>query len=414
MSQERSPDTSADGGDSGDSEGGTAPPDGITTPDRLVPPDGITTPDRLVPPDGITTPDRLVPSADDDAQTPGSDGRERLWSRQMVLSVSALAVMAALTLTTIVQSPAHSSTPGPGTEDAKPAAELTQAARAPAPAAESPVSSPAPSRTPATTPPPATTPAAPSPSPSATTADPRTSLSRAVKDLGGSGTMSVGVADLDGTASATYDSDRDDRAYDTASIVKVDILATLLLRHQRRGTSLSAGERNLATSMIEVSDNDAAEELWETIGGASGLAAGNATLGLHHTVGGPGDLWGLTQTTAVDQLALLRAVFGSSGSPLSAASRSYVKSLMTSVSAGQRWGVSAADSDGAGFALKNGWLQRTATGLWDINSIGLVTYHGHRLLICVLSSGQRSEQKGIDLVEDAASAAATSFVAGLS
>ncbi|MYS23192.1 Beta-lactamase enzyme family protein, partial [Streptomyces sp. DvalAA-14] len=178
-------------------------------------------------------------------------------------------------------------------------------------------------------------------------------------------------------------------------------------------TYVTQRERELATSMIEVSDNDAAEALWETIGGDSGLASANATLGLRHTVGGSGDLWGLTQTTVADQLTLLRAVFGGGGSPLSAASRGYMKSLMTSISDGQRWGVSAADSDAAGYALKNGWLERTATGRWDINSIGMVTNNGHRLLISVLSSGQASEQKGIDLVQAAAAAAAKSFTAGL-
>ncbi|WP_405580730.1 serine hydrolase [Streptomyces sp. NBC_01190] len=362
---------------------------------------------------------------------------DRWWNRQMVLSVTALAVMAALTLAMIVHPfPARAGT-RPVAKAVTPRPPVTARSAIPqpdvipsgSPVAE--VSPPAPSAAPvtpansatqatqATQAPPTASPVPPAPP--ATTAppvpplDPVKSLARAIADVPGSGTgnLSVGVADLDGAASATYDSDPDDRAYDTASIVKVDILATLLLQHQKAGTYLTSGQRNLATSMIEVSDNDAAEQLWETIGGASGLAAANAALGPRHTVGGPGDLWGLTQTTAADQLALLRAVFGDAGTPLSADSRSYMKSLMTAVSGGQRWGVSAADSDGAGYALKNGWLQRTATGLWDINSIGLVTYEGHRLLISVLSSGQHSERQGIDLVAAAADAAAKTFAQGL-
>ncbi|MFC4035297.1 serine hydrolase [Streptomyces polygonati] len=351
---------------------------------------------------------------------------DRWWTRQLVVSVAALAVMATLTLTAIVHPPSaragsRAESPAASTGPSGPSGPLavtttTEASDLPASASPAPPASP-----PASPPPP---PPSPSPSatvratPAASTApppDPQQALARAIEDVPGSGDgkLSVGVADLDGPAKATYDSDSGDRAYDTASIVKVDILATLLLQHQHAGTNLSAGQRNLATSMIEVSDNDAAEALWEAIGGAPGLGSANATLGLRHTVGGDGDLWGLTQTTAADQLTLLRAVFGAGGSPLSAASRTYMKSLMTSISAGQRWGVSAADSDDAGYALKNGWLQRSATGLWDINSIGLVTYDGHRLLISVLSSGQGSEGKGIDLVEAAASAAAKSFTAAL-
>ncbi|MBM9505388.1 serine hydrolase [Streptomyces sp. KK5PA1] len=274
-----------------------------------------------------------------------------------------------------------------------------------------------PPTTPPTTSPPAAAPvptitvtaasAAPSPSAGRTVAD-------AVTALPGSdtGDVAVAVTDLDGDEVAGYDSaeDSDDDTYDTASIVKVDILAALLLRKQSAGTRMTERERDLATAMIEASDNDAATALWDTIGGSAGLDAANDTLGLAHTSGGSGELWGLTQTTAKDQVTLLRAVFGSH-SPLSAASRTYIAGLMRSVETGQRWGVSAADSDDSGYALKNGWLQRSATGLWDINSIGLVTYQGHELLICVLSAGQHSEAGGIDLVEDVATAAAQAFTA---
>lgn len=212
------------------------------------------------------------------------------------------------------------------------------------------------------------------------------------------------MADLNhGSTAASY---ADGSAtFDTASIVKVDILATLLLRHQKTGTTMTSAERAQATVMIQQSDNNAATALWNAIGRKTGLASANSAFGLRHTEGGSADLWGLTQTTPADQLALLRAVFGSD-SALSTASRDYIKGLMHTVTKGQQWGVSAADEDDSGFALKNGWLQRTATGLWDINSIGEVDYKGHTLLVCVLSSGNHSEKSGIDKVEDAAAAAA--------
>jgi beta-lactamase class A len=259
------------------------------------------------------------------------------------------------------------------------------------------------------TPTPKATTASPTPPPTPTLSAPA-ALADAVNDLDVSGRLSVAVADLDpdGGGTATYNSG-DDTEYDTASIVKVDILSTLLLQHQNAGTELTEGQRALATEMIEQSDNDAALSLWEVIGGAGGLDHANTTLGLHHTTGGTDDLWGLTQTTAGDQIALLRDVFGDD-SPLSSASRAYVSGLMESVTDGQRWGVSAADSDGAGYALKNGWLERTATSRWDINSIGEVTYDGHRLLISVLSSGQLYEQSAIDQVEKVALAAAKAYV----
>jgi hypothetical protein len=44
-----------------------------------------------------------------------------------------------------------------------------------------------------------------------------------------------------------------------------------------------------------------------------------------------------------------------------------------------------------------------------INSIGVVSHHGQRLLIAVLSSGQPSEQTGIQQVQAAARAAAAAI-----
>jgi hypothetical protein len=347
----------------------------------------------------------------------------RLRGRPLAVSVTALAAMAVLTVATIAQSPDNaagsdarpaagtaSPTSAPAATDSATAATATPSASGPTPTASSdptgaPTSAAASARATA--------------SPAAASDAAATAAARvraAIDALPGTGDLAVAVTDLDGDgadAGTAYDtSDEAGNTYDTASIVKVDILAALLLRHQDAGTHLTDAERGLATAMIERSDNDAATALWDTVGGAAGLAAANRTLGLTATDGGAGELWGLTQTTPGDQLTLLRAVFGDGdASPLSTASRAYVRSLMGAVTAGQRWGVSAADSDDAGFALKNGWLQRTATGLWDINSIGEVTYRGHRLLIAVLSSAQPTEAAGITLAESAARAAAEAYTA---
>ncbi|MFR9723008.1 serine hydrolase [Streptomyces sp. MS19] len=218
--------------------------------------------------------------------------------------------------------------------------------------------------------------------------------------------LSVAVRALGSGRSAVFGGDH----FDTASIAKVDILAALLLLAQDEGRELTAAEQARAEVMIRESDNAAADELWATIGGADGLDAANRRLGLSETAGGPGGHWGLTQTTSRDQLALLAAVYGMD-SPLAPASRRYVQGLMDSVADGQRWGVSAA-ADGAEFQLKNGWLPRTRTGLWDINSIGRVTAGGERYLIAVVSDGHASREAGIAAVEDAAEAAVRALTVG--
>ncbi|MFG2376412.1 serine hydrolase [Streptomyces sp. NPDC048504] len=216
--------------------------------------------------------------------------------------------------------------------------------------------------------------------------------------------VSVAVLDLTSGASATYGS----ADFDTASIVKVDILATLLLQAQDAGRQLTATEKSYATTMIQNSDNDSATALWNIIGTADGLDAANKTFGLTGTTGGAGPLWGLTQTTAADQLTLLQQVFGDD-SKLSAASQSYIQGLMKEIEADQQWGVSAA-ADGSKWALKNGWLARSTTGLWDVNSIGRVTgTDGDAYLVAVLSKGSTTQTKGITLIEAAAKAGVAAF-----
>ncbi|MGY1502134.1 serine hydrolase [Streptomyces sp. QTS52] len=250
------------------------------------------------------------------------------------------------------------------------------------------------------------------------TVEPDTLLAAAMKPVTAAAEdgarVSVAVLDVESGDSATYG----DGTFDTASIVKVDILATLLLRAQDEDRSLTAQEKRYATSMIEVSDNASASALWTAIGKAKGLAAANKRFGLTDTEGGSGMLWGLTQTTAADQLTLLQQVFAKSGdsgdaSELSAASRAYLQGLMGSIAEDQDWGVSAAGATGTAdrrFALKNGWLPRTATGLWDINSIGRVTTaDGREFLVAVVSNGNTTKAKGISLVESAARAAVSAF-----
>ncbi|MDB1089000.1 serine hydrolase [Streptomyces sp. ACA25] len=190
--------------------------------------------------------------------------------------------------------------------------------------------------------------------------------------------------------------------FDTASIVKVNVLAVLLLQAQDAGRELTDQEKEHASAAIRFSDNDATHELWAAIGGEHGFDAGNARLGLTSTRGGPDGHWGLTQTTTDDQITLLRAVFGTD-SALDPASRAILRALMSEVAEDQRWGVSAA-SDGP-VALKNGWLPRSHTELWDVNSIGRVTVAGRTYLLAVISDGHSTHAEGVAAVEEAARAA---------
>ncbi|WP_030897031.1 MULTISPECIES: serine hydrolase [unclassified Streptomyces] len=254
----------------------------------------------------------------------------------------------------------------------------------------------------------------PAPGPAAPPREDRgTTLAKALRRILPDGNTRLSVAVL-GESSGNQEiaSYGHEATFDTASIVKVGILVTLLLQAQDDHRELTAPERRNAEAMIRTSDNEAAHVLWRAIGHAEGLDAANERLGLSSTRGGPGTRWGLTQTTARDQVRLLRAIFSRgpvapARSPvgLTEASRAYIRDLMGQVAQGQDWGVSAAGPRGSRWALKNGWLQRSATGLWVINSIGQVTVHGRRYLISVLSGGNASMESGVSLVEQAARAA---------
>ena len=222
------------------------------------------------------------------------------------------------------------------------------------------------------------------------------------------GTFAAGVIDTATGAVATY---HGGRLFHTASIVKVDILAALLLQHQRAHTPLSKRQRVLAAEMIEKSDNQAATGLWDAIGRAHGLRKANQTLGLRHTTPGEGVYWGLTSTTVDDQLRLL-ADLTSRNSPLWARSRSYELGLMRQVAAGQAWGVTAAATTGTRSAVKNGWLPDGSYTTWVINSIGVIHDHGYEILVAVLSKDQPSESAGITQAEAAARAVVSAIIHG--
>lgn len=230
-------------------------------------------------------------------------------------------------------------------------------------------------------------------------------LATALRDVSGDPGARYSVAVLDTATGAR--AVHGDGPYDTASIVKVDILAALLLRAQDAGRELTAREESLAAVMIEESDNAAASVLWRAIGLGPGLDAANRRLGLTATTAGGGLLWGLTRTTAADQLTLLQRVFGTGGA-LDEASRAYVRRLMGRVTAAQAWGVPTAADDGS-FEVKNGWLQRSTTGLWVVNSIGRVRADGRTYLVAVVSRGSTTQAAGITLVERAARAAVAAF-----
>jgi Beta-lactamase enzyme family len=196
----------------------------------------------------------------------------------------------------------------------------------------------------------------------------------------------------------------------TASIVKVQIMGAALNQAQASGQPLPPSQAALMGPMIEASDNDAATTLLADVGGPSALARFDKAAGLAETKPStlaliPGtDLpgWGLTTTTARDQVVLV-ARFAYPGGVLDDASRAYGLSLMEHVEADQGWGVSGGVPAGTTIALKNGWLPVGTSG-WQVDSIGWVNGHGRDYVLAVLASGNPTEEYGIGTIETIARA----------
>jgi beta-lactamase class A len=186
------------------------------------------------------------------------------------------------------------------------------------------------------------------------------------------------------------------RRFDTASVVKATILAALLRERAREDERLTVTERDLAARMITESDNDAASDLWARVG-PSGIRRFLDAAHMTETVPGPGGYWGLTKTTARDQIRLLR-VLTSANPVLDAGARAYELSLMAGVEPDQRWGISSGVPRGATVELKNGWLPLATAG-WRINSIGCVS--GRRASYCaaVLTDDNPTMAYGITTID---------------
>jgi Beta-lactamase enzyme family len=182
---------------------------------------------------------------------------------------------------------------------------------------------------------------------------------------------------------------------DEASIAKVDILATLL---HERGAPLAPPDSAAAAAAIDDSDNDAAQDLWNAAGGDPAIAAFNSAAGLTHTLLDPRGVWGHDETTAADQIRLLRTLI-SPNPLLPAPARRYELALMGSVTPPQAWGVSAGVLAPATVALKNGWLTPDNETGWQVNSIGIVHGRYRHYLLAVLTSGDPGMAYGVATIE---------------
>ncbi|MFJ2827006.1 serine hydrolase [Streptomyces sp. NPDC087263] len=207
------------------------------------------------------------------------------------------------------------------------------------------------------------------------------------------GTIAVGLYDRTTKTTCTL---RNSTAYDSASVVKVAVLATLLWDAKKHNRYLTQRETDLATAMITKSDNTATSTLWKQLG-LTKIKGFLAAAGMTQTKPGANGYWGLTQITVRDEQKLL-ALTTAKNSVLSDNARTYILKLMSQVISSQRWGTPAGAPSGVAVHVKNGWLSRSTHG-WRVHSVGTFKGGGHDYTITVLTHGNSTMQYGINTIQ---------------
>jgi hypothetical protein len=210
------------------------------------------------------------------------------------------------------------------------------------------------------------------------------------------GTVALGVYDRSTDTTCTL---RATSSYDSASTVKVTVLATLLWDAKKHNRYLTSTETKLATAMITQSDNAATSTLWKQLG-LTKIKGFLSAAGMTKTVPGTGGYWGLTQENVTDEQKLLKLVTAKNG-VLSDNSRAYILKLMGEVVSAQRWGTPAGAPATVAVHVKNGWLQRATHG-WRVHSLGTFNGAGHDYMMSVLTQDNGTMDYGVTTIQSVA------------
>ncbi len=205
------------------------------------------------------------------------------------------------------------------------------------------------------------------------------------------GVITAAVYDVESGRTYLYNAGVHER---TASIVKIDILATALYQSQEAHRPFTPRQLALATAMIEDSNDHDATLLWNAVGGRDAIDDFNTLIGFHSTI--PSWSWGDIETTPLDQLRLLKVIV-LPNDVLDTASRDYEMGLMEGVISSERFGLGWGSPAKAQVGVKDGYYLESTTG-WQLNTTGFVRYQGRFYLATVMTASSPDEEYGIDTV----------------
>lgn len=186
---------------------------------------------------------------------------------------------------------------------------------------------------------------------------------------------------------------RGDRRFVSASMVKAVMLAAYLRELAKNGEALDPGSAAALEEMIAYSDNDAADQIYLSLGDepieAAARAAGARTLDVR-------GYWGATYLSARDAARFIWAV----ERIVPARFRDFAMRQLAGVVPYQRWGIPEAAGNRWRVWFKGGW--RT-TGIGALTHQTALLRRGQsRMAIAVLTDGMPSMTAGTETIEGVA------------
>lgn len=178
-----------------------------------------------------------------------------------------------------------------------------------------------------------------------------------------------------------------------ASLMKTLLLATYLRSSSVRDRKLTEDDRKYLRPMIRESANDPASALYVKLG-ADAIARTARAAGMGDVQ--PNPHWGLTRTTARQQVAL----FSRLPDLFPVRHREYAMTLLATIVPAQRWGIAQVDLPGTWqLYFKGGW--GSGTGAVD-HQTALLMNGEQRLVLSIATTDNPSHRSGKKTLEGVA------------
>jgi hypothetical protein len=176
----------------------------------------------------------------------------------------------------------------------------------------------------------------------------------------------------------------EDTHFTLASSAKVYIMSSYLDWLEGQGRGPNSGEVAALTGMIENSNNDDAQLLFNVEGHAAGQQRFLQKIGINSYI--PyGDFWGFAQLPPSAMARILTLL--QEGKILNDSDRKLAFNLMSNIEDDQRMGVGVTVPQGATYYMKDGWVP-APDNLWALNSSGIVVAGNETYIVTVYSQHQ--------------------------